>query len=381
MIRKVLSRLGRLFLSEKRYQAIREKILGHFRVDSETKYKRIRATFFKKTRKREEYHNVYRSRLNHLVHVDQPMVLISQAARSGGTMLHRLFDSHPECHTYPVELAMGIKPDIYDYPWPEINLNDTPETWLKSLVQIHVWRWLKNDFRYWPQDKETYPFIFCPLLCEKIFNTCVVDLRHSAINQRNIFNSYMTAFFNAWVDNQNLYSPSLKKFTVAFAPQMVLEKENIRKFFGVYPDGKFISVIRDPFSWYASASRYRPKIYGEIESSIQNYWKKSTNNAIELWREHKERVILIRFDSLVQNTEGVMEGLAGKLGIEFTNSMLDPTFNNHSIKANSSFNEKKNLKKQTINRYKEILSQDEIRRIDLLSTELYDKALKVSEAF
>src|SRR5204863_7219947 len=37
-------------------------------------------------------------RRENVVEVDQPLALISQAQRSGGTLLVRLFDGHPQCH-------------------------------------------------------------------------------------------------------------------------------------------------------------------------------------------------------------------------------------------------------------------------------------------
>ena len=36
--------------------------------------------------------------------VDQPLLLITQAQRSGGTLLLRLLDGHPECHVVPFQL-------------------------------------------------------------------------------------------------------------------------------------------------------------------------------------------------------------------------------------------------------------------------------------
>ncbi len=35
------------------------------------------------------------------VPVNQPVALISQAPRSGGTLLRNLFDGHPQCHVHP----------------------------------------------------------------------------------------------------------------------------------------------------------------------------------------------------------------------------------------------------------------------------------------
>jgi hypothetical protein len=49
--------------------------------------------------------NLGRFRLNNPVRVDQPMILISQIQRSGGTLLSRLFDSHPAIHAHPYELS------------------------------------------------------------------------------------------------------------------------------------------------------------------------------------------------------------------------------------------------------------------------------------
>ena len=38
------------------------------------------------------------------VTVDQPLFLITQAQRSGGTLLLRLLDGHPELHVVPFQL-------------------------------------------------------------------------------------------------------------------------------------------------------------------------------------------------------------------------------------------------------------------------------------
>ena len=47
-----------------------------------------------------------RMRLRHLRPVTEPLVLISQVQRSGGTLLSQLFDMHPQCHAHPDELAV-----------------------------------------------------------------------------------------------------------------------------------------------------------------------------------------------------------------------------------------------------------------------------------
>ncbi len=55
----------------------------------------------------DEYERLCAVRLENLVPVREPVVLVSQVQRSGGTLLSRLFDAHPEIHAHPYELHIG----------------------------------------------------------------------------------------------------------------------------------------------------------------------------------------------------------------------------------------------------------------------------------
>src|SRR5919198_369926 len=67
----------------------------------------------------EEYEALCRARLRHLVEVREPLVLVSQIQRSGGTLLSQLFDGHPQCHAHPGELHIGWPRKRY---WPPLDL-------------------------------------------------------------------------------------------------------------------------------------------------------------------------------------------------------------------------------------------------------------------
>src|SRR5437667_1135310 len=71
-------------------------------------------------------------RLRYQVPVREPLALISQISRSGGTLLSQLFDGHPQCHAHPDELMIG-------YPrrrhWPQLDLQDSPERWFEMLAE------------------------------------------------------------------------------------------------------------------------------------------------------------------------------------------------------------------------------------------------------
>ena len=39
-----------------------------------------------------------------VIDVHQPLILISEVQRSGGTLLSQLFDGHPQCFSHPEEI-------------------------------------------------------------------------------------------------------------------------------------------------------------------------------------------------------------------------------------------------------------------------------------
>ena len=51
--------------------------------------------------------SVFQARRAALVPIDQPLVLISQIQRSGGTLLNSLLDGHPQLHVHPWEIQVG----------------------------------------------------------------------------------------------------------------------------------------------------------------------------------------------------------------------------------------------------------------------------------
>src|SRR6476469_9076560 len=81
-----------------------------------------------------ELRTLARVRAEHAVSVREPLVLVSQIQRSGGTLLSRLFDGHPECHAHPYELKLGKEQP----EWPRIDLDDAPKRWFRRLYEEKV---------------------------------------------------------------------------------------------------------------------------------------------------------------------------------------------------------------------------------------------------
>jgi hypothetical protein len=199
-----------------------------------------------------------------------------------------------------------------------------------------------------------------------------------AATLRDIFDAYMTSYFSAWINNQNRSGE--KKFITAFTPRLTMMEDNMESFFSVYPDGRLISIVRDPRNWFPSACRHKikKKKYQDITGALMQ-WKKSTRAMLRDKERYGDRVCIIRFEDLINATESVMRYLADFLGIEFDRVLLVPTFNKSPIKANTSFKlEKPGIMTSTLSRYT-TLGKEQLDIIDTITRETYQAVLDKAE--
>ena len=346
---------------------------------SEYRRSKARIRMIRRELKREKSHleYLYYSCLQHISPVTSPIALISQIQRSGGSLLSQLFDGHPELHAHPHELKIG-KPK--KYIWPKIDLNHDFDSWFNTLFEDDIIEHFKDGYRKERKQDETFSFLFLPSLQKKIFLN-YLDLIES-ITLRNVFDAYMTSYFGAWLNYRNSYGQ--KKYVTAFTARLAMEKSSIESFFGVYPDGRLISIIRDPKNWFPSALRHNEYIkkdkYVDIKLALSQ-WRESALATLRNKETYGEKVCIIRFEDLIGKTEAVMRYLAGFLDIEFNDALVTPTFNGFPIKANTSFDsEQHGIMKSTLSRYK-TLSGEDLRVIDTLTSNEYAMVLNQASTF
>jgi hypothetical protein len=316
---------------------------------------------------------LHRSCLRHLQPVTAPLALISQVQRSGGSLLSQLFDAHPELHAHPHELKIGYP---RKYSWPKIDLSDTPDRWFETLFEISILDHFKSGYKKQKNLDETFLFLLLPSLQKAMFTQYLNSL--GAVRLRDVLDAYMTAYFGAWLNNQNCFGP--KKYVTAFTARLSMRKENVAAFFATYPDGRLISIIRDPKNWYPSASRHRPSIYGDINDAL-NLWEKNARAMLWNKENYAERVCILTFEDLIGKTESVMRFLAEYLSIRFDDCLLMPTFNKIPIKANTSFDARRHgIINTTLNRYK-TLTKKELEFIDQSSADLHRQVVTLAHRF
>jgi len=284
-----------------------------------------------------ELEQVYRMRRAHVVPVRQPLALVSQVNRSGGTLLAQLFSGHPQCHVHPGEIQIGF-PSKEE--WPDFDLGDAPERWFAMLLEKRIGHYAREGFIKVPErlrgsyatSEISHPFLFVPSLQRQIFDDCIAA--QPPRSQRDVIDAYMTSYFNAWLDYQGLYAPGVR-WVVGFVPRLASRPDSLERFFRDYPDGRLISIVRDPRSWFVSWQRKKPEERQTPETGLPR-WKASAQAMLDNKRRFGERVRLLRFDRLLQQTEASMRSLAAWLGIEFHEILTRPTFQSIEIRANSS---------------------------------------------
>ena len=362
------TRLGKRIISYLIAEESRKKLSGYLRDRSRTK-------LIRKVCNERGAHlkDLFHTCLKHISPVTEPLALISQIQHSGGTLLSQLFDGHPEIHAHSHKLMRGYKKK---YVWPRIDLNDRPERWFGILFEKMIIEHNINGYKKGRRDQEIFPFILVPSLQKELFLEYLDSIQ--AITLRDVFDAYMTSYFGAWISNQN--ANGQKKFVTVFTPRLSTSKANMEFFFEIYPDGRLISLVRDPKNWFASALRHVPEKYGDVEGAL-GQWNESALAELRNKERYGDRVCIIKFEDLVSKTEAVMRYLTEFLGIEFDEILLVPTFNKFPIKAHTSFKEKNHgIENSPLSKYR-TLSDQEFDTIERMTRETYPRVLNEAVRF
>jgi hypothetical protein len=323
----------------------------------------------------DEYRELTRARLDHLVEVREPLVLCSQIHRSGGTLVSQLWDGHPEIHAHPHELAIGWPKSRN---WPRLDLAK-PKTWYPLLHEKYAEKHFRVGYqkpaqRSWQAEPELFPFLLPPQLQRRIFEEQVEARRPQTT--REVIDCYFTAYFNGWLDNHNLYTGP-KKVVTGFAPRLNMKEASVAGFFESYPDGLLVSIVRDPRAWYLSA-RSQKATNAEVDDALYR-WRLSAEATIRAAETYGDRTFVCTYEDLVLETEAVMTRLAAAMGIEMSPILLEPTFNGFPIRANSSDQvQRHGVLPERTTAWKEQLDPETIARVEELAGDLYERTREIS---
>jgi hypothetical protein len=300
------------------------------------------------------------------------MLLISQVQRAGGTLLSRLFDGHPECFAHPMELKWG-RPAKWNWPSfaADAAMRDREafdlldEVWVrKALRHGGYGKYAQSAPVNGTRHRPRYPFAFDRGLAQEVFADAYRHRRPGV--RRDALDAYLTAFFNAWLDYQNLYATP-KRWVTAFVPRLAMHADSLERFFEDYPDGMLVTIVRDPRTWFASASRHT---FPSDPAESLRHWTASTQSSLSAAERYGDRVIVVLFEDLVLRTRAVMQGICSRTGLTFSESMLQPTYNGMPVLSDSSFRESTSIDPE-VTRRAALLTSAEAAEIDRLAAGRY----------
>jgi hypothetical protein len=266
------------------------------------------------------------------VRLQHDVLLISQIARSGGTLLQQLFDSHPQVLMHPFELEIGSRKQL----WPSVDVSAPidPVELFEGLREPSIDRFimegLSPHFAGSP-DETRYAFRFS----RRTYRNHFVSVWTAAEtpSARAALDAYFSAFWAAWRDAPT--DPSRVRYLGGFRPGMIADEPAMKRFFDHYPEGRVISIVRDPGSWYASARRHSSR-YSDLRFAIGE-WSRQTRAALAVRAARPEQVRLVGFESLLQDTRGSLSELSRWLGLDWDDCFLTPTLGGRPMRADSSF--------------------------------------------
>ena len=299
-----------------------------------------------------------------------PLILISQLPRSGGSLLSQLFDGHPNLLVYPWEMRIG-------YPskgmWPKLELDNTPDYLFATLFHAELAYMARKGYRKSGKAKHEHKrvkFGYSPIEHYENF----VRLLPSSPTPRQVFDAYLSTFFQAWQPDANDAS-----YVAGFVPRMAMHLESIGRFFVDYPDGRLISILRDPADWFASRRAHTKggiARYDNIEIEI-DLWNRMARTALHYQSKYGgQRFMLLSFRDLVTDREGTMRRICDWCGIPLDELVLEQTFDGNPIVPNTNFNDPvERLSDAVLGRSRE-LSDAERRCAYKLTEELRAKLLQ-----
>jgi hypothetical protein len=137
----------------------------------------------------------------------------------------------------------------------------------------------------------------------------------------------------------------------------------------LYPNARFIHILRDPLENLASLKRLREYRGKDFRVRMQ---AKALMKLFRLAESNRKtlgpaRYLVIQYGQLVHDTESVMREIAHFLGIQFDEGLLTPTENGRPGIANSMYAESR-VRGQVLNqagnrRYLKAFSQEELQKI------------------
>lgn len=280
--------------------------------------------------------------------------------KSGTSLVTSLLDSHKEL------LVISEESDFYSSTWRQAKLLNyqwklSQEQKLSALINYiveatHFKNYFRGDVENDISGNLNYSEFPTQKFKEELLSLTRLSMYGKRFKQRELFEAILNAYL---LSNNKLNHKELKYF-VEKTPKHTWFLNEIKSDF---PNAKFIFVCRDPRDNYVS---YKRK-WGDKMNAIR--FSKSWNDAIRIFEEaqNKMDIHFLKYEDLLNDPKGVVMQLVSFLGINWNDTLLQPTRSGILWKGNSMFkSETTSIHTESIGRFRNNISGEDLSIIEFL---------------
>jgi len=258
---------------------------------------------------------------------DLNLLMLSAGFEHGGNVTLRLLDGHPELYVYPFESQLGNRHTVdylsslerFQYRYPEfpagLSIIELYELFydeeLKTLLRKpNSTKFSKVDLK---MDEELRIQHFCKIL------------EGQDLTRANIVAAFFKATFQAWTN----YKESDRNHTyVGYSPIIGIDAHKILFDF---PNAHIVHVVRNPLSAYSDTKK-RPFPL-PFEQYIMS-WNLYHHLLLMQQSQNPDRITIVRYEDIIGDTEKTLRMICERIGLEFSDTLLYPSFNGLDITNN-----------------------------------------------
>lgn len=262
-----------------------------------------------------------------------PINFLICSERSGSNLITKIMNSHSNiCGPSPKHIFNPVLRNLFRY-----SPIDGESNWNELLADIH--RLINVDFSTW---KKTFSL-------EEL----------SELSKTGDINNLLKNIFYAEAkksDKQHLFIK--ENHIYEFLPYLILN----------FPESKYLYQIRDPRDMALSWKKSKIHVGGVVNAARQ--WQKDQQNSLKNYfpLQRSGKILLIKYEDVITSSEKVIKEATEFLGFQFEETMLDfhkeDLANKNSKKMATWENLSKPLLKNNMNKYKNELSEEEIKAIE-----------------
>ena len=288
--------------------------------------------------------------------MEKPIIILG-CSKSGTTLLRNLFDGHPDLFVIPTESHFFENIHYWiNYPYRSTR----PQNLSFEEMKVSLYKWINYVNSVYQQTTDA--FTKGRWNVEKVKQ--VLDSR-PVHTLRELSDLYINAI------HSGLHGSMLQSGK-SFVEKSVENAELACEWKTLYPQARFIHIIRNPYANivalrnYANKSKF-PFLKNAIYAMHNSYYHLYKN--IFLFNDYK----VIRYEDLLTSPELVLNDLCNYLDIEFNKSLLSPTLLGEPWQGNSSSGKKfTNISTKNINTWQDQITSFEINVINILFSHILE---------